>query len=97
MTPKKHHPQYDAIERHIRSAGLERSVALGEAIAGMLGMVVNAMRRTRPAGRQEVIAIGQFERLGNSHREMLESIRASARRDFLTATGSWVRRTGAQR
>lgn len=68
-----------------------------DAIAGMLGRVVNAIRRKRPAGRQLAIATAQFERLGNSHREIVESIRASARRDLLTATGSWVRRTGAQR
>jgi hypothetical protein len=78
MTPKKHHPQYDAI-------------------AGMLGRVVNAIRRKRPAGHPVAIATGQFECLGNSHREMVESIRASARRDLRTSTGSWVRRIGSQR
>jgi hypothetical protein len=107
----KDHPDYAAIHHHIRHAGMERSVALGESIADLLVKVAGGIKRyarKAHADRERMaeslrqsgalgIVTGQFERLGNSHREVLSSIRASARRDTFTATGSFIRRADIQR
>jgi hypothetical protein len=110
MSFERNHPDYAAIEQHIRHAGMERSVAFGESLADVLLKLTGAIRKlTRRAREERVrgaapmqtgalgIVTGQFERLGNAHREVLGSIRANAHRDVLTATGSFVRRTDIQR
>jgi hypothetical protein len=105
------HPDYAAIQHHIRHAGMERSVALGESIVAVLLKVGSAIERIarkalgdrapaaaapRPTGALGIVT-GQFERLGNAHRDVLSSLRANAHHDVLTATGSFVRRPDIQR
>ncbi len=58
MDIKREYPAYEAIEEHIRRARLERSVALGNMIAGLVlaavhgvGAAASSLQRIMHAGR----------------------------------------------
>jgi hypothetical protein len=111
MKFKDAYPDFAAVEAHIRRARAERSVAVATLICTGITRVVVAIRQyagkaradrqrmaeaLRDSGRRGE-ATGKFERLGNSHREVLDAIRASTRREILTATGSFISRPDLRR